>query len=725
MLVVASFGGTIRAESCAIGLILCCWISIFLVVSGLGSMLRIPFKVREADLDDAFLCFWLGFSVLLVFLQLWHLYRPVNTAAVCVLAAFGGTGHAVTRAAILRPVWRAFIKLPRRFAICLLLLVIWAANHATDAPNLFDSGNYHFPVIRWVTSYPIVKGIGNIDGLLAFNNVSLLYQGALEIGVLRHRSAHIGNGILLLVVLVFFGLKIRGAFIERQFAPQALFALTLITPLVFSMPSISSPNTDLPSVLMLFVIAYFLVGLASSDERRISAEALAFRVVVLAALCCQALAVKLSVAVYSGSACLVFSWMWVMTRRVRMQYRVKVGAVVAATVLGSVTLWTGRNVLLSGYPFFPSLAFKFPVAWRIPEFYAGWDGWWIRTFARAPFREDISGEGVQWIHRWLSVELPAAKIEGMLPVLLASLALTSLGIRIVHGRHLRMRYSQRLLAWLPLILSIPLWFCSAPSVRFGTALLWILAAQSAAIAVQHALNERGRAGVVALQVLCLLPVAGIVIQIWPMHENHHDLRAAVERALWVAPGPDHGLHPAHITAVERIVSDNGVTLYRPKHEPCADGRWPDCLMWYGPLPAPGWYGTQVGSRIKENLTYLSAPFPGGGFAIRDTQQQWLSRHVDEIRRMARATGMNLRQLTYYFQVEPEVIRAALRPDLARVVPPHSQGPDAKRCSGASSAPSPSPCDDSLVSYLVSTIRRCAVGGATCTTRLRRSSGRRR
>jgi len=671
----ASFAQAIFAELCAIGLILGCWVSLFVVLSGLGSALRIPFNLKEADVDDVFLCFWLGFSVLLVFLQLWHLFQPVNTAAACILALSGGVGHLATRGAIFQALRREFGGVPKRFVGGLLLVAVWVANHATAAPDSFDSGNYHFQVIRWVTSYPIVKGVGNVDGHLAFNNASLLYQGLLETGFLLHRSSHIGNGILLLVVLLFLVFKIREAFLARKFTPQALFALVLLTTTVFLTPDVATPNTDLPVTLTLFVIAYYLIAFASTEEPRISTEALAFRVVAIAALCSQSSAIKLSAAFYASCACIAFLCLWATTGRAAIQYRARIAAAAVAVVVGSLALWAGRSVWLTGYPFFPSLALKFPVAWRIPEFYAEWYGWWIRTFARVPYREDVSMDGFAWIPNWFS-DLRGPKMQGDLPLLLAALAFTYFAIRFSQKR-LQIPSPQVLLVWLPIILAIPLWFASAPSFRFGSALIWILAAQAIALALHHALKDSPRLGGVAVRLLCLMPLSGILMQTWLSYKYDHRLLASLETTLWVAPGPDHGLHPTYVNAMERVVNAEGVTLYHPANQFCSLEQWRDCVTWYGALPGTLWHGPHAGATIKEHLTYLSPPDPSGGFAIHDTREQWLARHADDVRRMARDAHMNLRQLTFYFSVGPDVIRAALRAGSALSDSHPAQSPDAR------------------------------------------------
>jgi hypothetical protein len=637
------------AGTLAIGLILGSWLIIAFAFAGLGAGLRRLYVASIPDAGELFLCFWLGFAATLVLLQIWHCFWAIDGRIGSIVLAIGCAGHVITRGSALRATVGFVGQLRPWFGAALLAAAVWVANQATAAPNLYDSGNYHFPVVRWVTSYPMVKGIGNVDGHLGLNNVSLLYQGMLEVGFWRYRSFHLGNGILLLSLLLFGLYKLYDAAISRRFSLQALFAALILTAIVDSIDEVSTPATDLSALLVMLVIAFFLIGASEKFFKRSnqsSPPAAAFRLHAGLLLCASALAIKLSAAVYGLAAALVLLALWLATREIDYRYRIRI-AVIGTLIAGCpVLLWAGRSVVLTGYPFFPSLAFGFHVPWRVPDFYAEWYQWWITTFARMPYDPSISGEGFGWIPAWFLVELRKAKIAGILPLTLAIGSVVYLAGSPKGREWLRRLWP----AWIPVLVALAAWFVSAPSFRFGEALLWMLAAQCLALAITNLLSGHPERRSLAVTAIALLPLSAIFMHAMFVRQTNHGMLGALAATLWVRPGPDYGMRTVHESPVATVLTEGGVTAYEPRRRPpCSDDDWLDCVMWYGPIP-----GAQ---RLKLTLGYLSGPDPRGGFAIAETRAQWLAKHAVEVQE--KRNQMNTRQMAFYFQVAPKTIRLAL------------------------------------------------------------------
>lgn len=641
------------AEATAMALILGSWVILTLTFLGVGFGLRRLFGTWEPDADELFLCFYVGFGGTLVLLQIWHCFWSIDGRPAAILLALGGAGHLLTKGAAFRTTGRLVRHLRPWFVLVLVTTAAWVSNQATAAPDFFDSGNYHFPVIRWVTTYPIVKGLGNVDGHLGFNNASLLYQGMLEVGFWWHRSAHIGNGILVLILLLFGLYKLYEAATTRTLSCQVLFAPLTLTAAVDLVESASTPSTDLPAVVVMLVIAYFLVGASETYFRQrvqVAPQAGAFRVCACALLCSVALTIKLSAAVYGIGAGLVFLALWLFTSEVSVRYRIRVAAIGAGIAVGVVLLWAGRSVILTGYPFFPSLAMGFHVPWRIPDVYAEWYHWWITTFARAPYREYVSGQGWGWIGSWFTVELRTAKIAGLLPLLLAIICLIHLGSS-EKGRPLLYHL---LPAWLPLLLALGAWFATAPSFRFGEGLMWIFAAQALATFIMKLISDDPRRLRMVVGAVCLLPFSAIFMHAVLLKGSEHiGILPAFEATVWLPPGPDYGLREEAEPAVITVRTEGGVVAYEPRlRPPFDDAHWREGVMWYGAIP-----GAQ---RLKTTLRYLSDQSPGDGFEITETRDAWLAKHAAEVQ--AKSKDMNVRQLAFYFQVAPNTILQALRKD---------------------------------------------------------------
>ncbi|MGV2435393.1 MAG UNVERIFIED_CONTAM: hypothetical protein LVT10_11320 [Anaerolineae bacterium] len=50
-----------------------------------------------------------------------------------------------------------------------------SANNALLAPARYDAGLYQIQSVMWSNQFPIVRGLGNLHGRLAFNNSFHLY----------------------------------------------------------------------------------------------------------------------------------------------------------------------------------------------------------------------------------------------------------------------------------------------------------------------------------------------------------------------------------------------------------------------------------------------------------------------------------------------------------------------------------------------------------------------
>lgn len=158
---------------------------------------------EEAGTDSAktwLVWFWSGWCVIVLFLQLWHLTLPVGQRAASVVACLALLSAAVRR----RELWHA-LAASCRFGWPLFgaigVVVLWA-NLATDEIHISDTGLYHMQAVRWNSAYPLVTGLGNLHGRLAFNNATLLYSAMLDIGPWSHRGHHVANGLLTLGVLL-------------------------------------------------------------------------------------------------------------------------------------------------------------------------------------------------------------------------------------------------------------------------------------------------------------------------------------------------------------------------------------------------------------------------------------------------------------------------------------------------------------------------------------------
>src|SRR5204863_7475062 len=122
--------------------------------------------------------FWTGLALVILFLQVWHLFLPVDWKASLTVVVVGLSGLIPkTKDDLLR--LRALNR-PRLIFFGAVPVALWLANVSLRAPWNYDSGLYHFQMIRWLNEYAIVPGLGNLEPRLAFNQSYFLYPALLN-----------------------------------------------------------------------------------------------------------------------------------------------------------------------------------------------------------------------------------------------------------------------------------------------------------------------------------------------------------------------------------------------------------------------------------------------------------------------------------------------------------------------------------------------------------------
>lgn len=143
-----------------------------------------------------------------------------------------------------------------------ILVTCWIASRAMIPPTNYDSGLYHLSAIRWINEYPIVPGLGNLHGRLAFNSSFFTYVAALNLYPYFGNGRSIANSFLMLLTFATLSELLlpflrRPSFIFQSSPIQwaiPLFCLPYIAYWTLSSDGIPSPSPDLTSSLLQVVI---------------------------------------------------------------------------------------------------------------------------------------------------------------------------------------------------------------------------------------------------------------------------------------------------------------------------------------------------------------------------------------------------------------------------------------------------------------------------------------
>ena len=525
--------------------ILLTWITQTAALLGLGLALRRLLRLQTSGAEACFQSFWLGWAFTLAFLQVWHLGLPVSATATALLLVAGVAGLIWNGRGL-----RRLIQAPSRrwlWGSPVVLLAIWLANLALAAPTNSDTGLYHLPTVRWLVSYPLVPGLGNLHGRLAFNSAHFLYVAALDVGMWVYRSQHLANGPLLLALMA----QILWYVSESLRSPRSLswhtyFHVLLLAPSLHEVIShnIASPSPDLPVFIVGVLVWGELLALWSGD---LAEDECAERLLMLGVLAAVGVVIKLSFAATAGVAGALAMVVWIRVYRAKaFHFSILARAVVPAALL--LLPWVARGVVLSGYMAYPSTWPSLPVSWSVPPARVAEEAMWIRSWARLPGLpwQEVLGR-TDWVLPWAR-RIVRAFVVG--PP--ASLAVLGGALWVWARRRDPLPPNHVPSPWLwlgGLVGVLGVWFFAAPDARFVGSTVWLLASGVLCLALDPARRSWGRLGL-----LVVTGVMSCLALVW----------ASSPVAYWVEPGPDGGLHPPPTVALQALTTYSGDTVYRPR-----------------------------------------------------------------------------------------------------------------------------------------------------------------
>jgi hypothetical protein len=415
-----------------------CYVYGFLFLKLLQRFLRI-----EADFPIFPLIVVTGLVALTTLASFFSLF--LQTGLFLNLLLFGGALIVVlTRRVPLPRFAGSAAVLPWAIISVALLIVLENATHRPLNP---DTNIYHAQAIHWIESYPAVPGLGNLHGRLAFNSGWFVSNALFSLAFLGLRSFHLTASVLFLAVLLYF----RDGFqaIARGEYSVSAFLKIFSFPLAFSLlgAEISSPGTDLPVILLLWVIA---VLWAEHSERVQS-----FHPLLIVLLSTFVLSVKLSAAPILLLALFLCGSM--LFRREKHQFTGM--AVFAGFVLLPFLV---RNMILSGYLLYPFPVIDlFSFDWKVPAERAVSERISILSWAHFPRMDPAQVLAMpfgQWFPQWLEDQTINRRIM-LFTALLSPLMAAPGAIFKIASRH-------HWFGWLVFYLGVLFWLFTAPDFRF-------------------------------------------------------------------------------------------------------------------------------------------------------------------------------------------------------------------------------------------------------------------
>jgi hypothetical protein len=260
--------------------------------------------------------------------------------------------------------------------------------------------------------------------------------------------------------------------------------------------------------------------------------------------------VKLTFAIFGGA--LAATALWKSASLVVSRRQLLTRIIVSAVVVGA--LYMAHGVILSGYIAYPSPIGSLPVDWRLPRWRVQQETEWIISWARSPGmnRREVIGKH-DWLARWV------ANTARDRDVIAVAISLSVAAVSSVAGRRKRQPLTApdratAFMFFLPALISVVVWFVTAPAIRFALGPLWVIGAGTLAFAAANYahLSLDHRRTRIAVRVALLLVLGGVC-----------------------AVGLNESGSAPSVYPVKRITTLSGLTVYVPvKGDQCGDAPLP-------------------------------------------------------------------------------------------------------------------------------------------------------
>ncbi len=408
----------------------------FLPCLGFGFLLSRLLYKQEVGLFQVFLT---GLCGLLWLVQCISFFAPVNSWL-----------HSILFVLAITPVFqyrkRLSVLSGKSSLVLFSMLAVFVVLMGLPIPHHSDSQFYHAQAVQWAAQYPVVPGLGNLFGRLAFNSSWFVGQATFSLSPWVQGTPYTLN-LLLFFIWAAYLLK---RLIEPKIITQTalLDAGFLFITLFCIRGWLSSPAPDVAVCMYMLICCRTIIG------HLLLGELVNSRFLVL--LLATAITIKVSAGLLAPLLILV-PGLWL---RKKWLHYVGFGFLILLP-------WLVRNYILSGYIIYPFLELDFlHPDWKVSLQQAEAEAGWIKSWARhmGPEYYYVGNQPVwEWFRHWL---VNRTFLNQLLLSATAGLLLFQL-LKVLIKR----KASRPELLALLFIVPICVWLCSAPDLRFGYGVL--------------------------------------------------------------------------------------------------------------------------------------------------------------------------------------------------------------------------------------------------------------
>lgn len=426
-------------------------------------------KLEKPGGSGGFDLFWIGLSILIILLEGISLFSPIDGV---VFAVF------LVLCAPAIPIAIKQFTLPRREILSYvmiggtILVFIIAASITSHGISAYDTRNYHFNAVKWITDFSVVPGVANISPYMGYNNSFHIFAGFVDVWLWEARSAHVALSLVYsMAVVQFFQAGVKSIFQETtREGVYALLVLPFVVGYMFS-DLFNSLSPDPFSQILCLLLGFYLIKLSPIISRagflyKVSIREPVFgSFIVVFLLATMAITNKLSG--FPGILVLLLLLIPAYFNSEIMKGQKKAIHILLCVAALAAFVHMGRSIALTGWLWYPVPFGNFHLPWSVPYERGPYDIYTVKGM------NDIiiaHGRGWHYQENWSLIDyLIRTKAHPAFILMYMGVAFL-LGSFLLKAR--RITFKEYVL---PLLMGFSgIWYLwlTVPSMRFGIQFFW-------------------------------------------------------------------------------------------------------------------------------------------------------------------------------------------------------------------------------------------------------------
>ena len=439
------------------------WLGLILICFVIGTDILNLFQANcFRKIGDRFIvAAWLGVVILAILLLAVSLILPLSPL-VGATATIMVTILALRSPRTRKEVLTFFSSLSLKVIWGFFALEICVAAYTARVVTWYDTGLYHFQVIRWLSRFGVVPGLALIHHRFGFTSSWFALATPFNAGILEARSSAVTGGFVLLLALLQFQISFRRILKHQELFPDWFVFFWLLLCLPISVISHHggipiSPSPDLPVILLAGIVSWTFIMIANKPVKPEKNSTLESRVIPLI-LSAGAVTIKVS----AIPILFVSVLFYLLGSKLKFQ-RILVSAAITTILLLPMLAF---GTITSGCPVFPSSLFCLDLPWsvggeraqQVTEIIKNWARW----FGPTP----DYGNSWNWFGHWLKLA------KGSSILMICSIVSALLLVR----KSQKSQFNAQKYVIALALLGMAYMMYGAPSLRFGLGYLCLLPA---------------------------------------------------------------------------------------------------------------------------------------------------------------------------------------------------------------------------------------------------------